>query len=266
MLGARDPLLRELLGAADVDHADLAAGDQRPRLLGVDLLRQLPAVLVLVRAHLEPPPSAFREPTYTLIGGLGSTSQIGSARQWPLDPLVPEAAARPSRSASPRARPERRRRGDDGRRGSAAGGGRGRSENVESMWAAVLDWYRSGVHPALQVCVRRNGAVILDRAIGHAPRQRARRRRRRRRRSRPRPRRRSASTRPRRRSRRSSSTSSTSVACSTLDDPVAKYIPGYERNGKEGDHDRPRPGPPRRRPQPAARASLDLDTSTTATT
>jgi len=40
--------------------------------------------------------------------------------------------------------------------------------NVEAIWRAAVDWYRSGVHPALQVCVRRNGAVILDRAIGHA--------------------------------------------------------------------------------------------------
>jgi CubicO group peptidase (beta-lactamase class C family) len=40
--------------------------------------------------------------------------------------------------------------------------------NVESIWKAATDWYRSGVHPALQVCVRRNGAVILNRAIGHA--------------------------------------------------------------------------------------------------
>ena len=29
-------------------------------------------------------------------------------------------------------------------------------------------WYRSGVHPAIQVCVRRKGEVVLDRAIGHA--------------------------------------------------------------------------------------------------
>lgn len=39
---------------------------------------------------------------------------------------------------------------------------------VQSMWRSVIDWYRSGVHPALQVCVRRNGAVILNRSIGHA--------------------------------------------------------------------------------------------------
>jgi CubicO group peptidase (beta-lactamase class C family) len=39
---------------------------------------------------------------------------------------------------------------------------------VEAVWRAVTSWFRSGVHPAMQVCVRRNGAVILDRAIGHA--------------------------------------------------------------------------------------------------
>ena len=31
-----------------------------------------------------------------------------------------------------------------------------------------MSLYRSGVHPALQLCVRRNGQVVLDRAIGHA--------------------------------------------------------------------------------------------------
>ncbi len=42
------------------------------------------------------------------------------------------------------------------------------AESVESIWRGVKDWYRSGVHPAMQVCVRREGEVILDRAIGHA--------------------------------------------------------------------------------------------------
>src|SRR5687767_12168147 len=28
--------------------------------------------------------------------------------------------------------------------------------------------YRSGVHPAVQVCVRRESEVVLDRALGHA--------------------------------------------------------------------------------------------------
>jgi CubicO group peptidase (beta-lactamase class C family) len=36
------------------------------------------------------------------------------------------------------------------------------------MWRAGRDLYRSGVHPALQLCVRRHGEVVLDRAIGHA--------------------------------------------------------------------------------------------------
>jgi CubicO group peptidase (beta-lactamase class C family) len=40
--------------------------------------------------------------------------------------------------------------------------------SVDRMWGAALDLYRSGVHPALQLCVRRNGAVVLNRAIGHA--------------------------------------------------------------------------------------------------
>jgi CubicO group peptidase (beta-lactamase class C family) len=39
---------------------------------------------------------------------------------------------------------------------------------VERIWRSAVDLYRSGVHPAVQVCVRRQGAVVLDRAIGHA--------------------------------------------------------------------------------------------------
>jgi CubicO group peptidase (beta-lactamase class C family) len=39
---------------------------------------------------------------------------------------------------------------------------------VERIWGAVERLYRSGIHPAIQLCVRRRGAVILDRAIGHA--------------------------------------------------------------------------------------------------
>ena len=42
------------------------------------------------------------------------------------------------------------------------------ARRVEAIWSSVQDWYRSGVHPALQVCVRRHGAVILNRAIGHS--------------------------------------------------------------------------------------------------
>jgi CubicO group peptidase (beta-lactamase class C family) len=39
---------------------------------------------------------------------------------------------------------------------------------VERIWSAAVDLYRAGVHPALQLCLRRNGAVALNRAIGHA--------------------------------------------------------------------------------------------------
>jgi CubicO group peptidase (beta-lactamase class C family) len=39
---------------------------------------------------------------------------------------------------------------------------------VERIWDAAVDLYRSGVHPALTLCLRRHGHVVLDRAIGHA--------------------------------------------------------------------------------------------------
>jgi CubicO group peptidase (beta-lactamase class C family) len=39
---------------------------------------------------------------------------------------------------------------------------------VEKVWDAVTDLYRSGVHPAAQFCLRREGEVLIDRAIGHA--------------------------------------------------------------------------------------------------
>jgi CubicO group peptidase (beta-lactamase class C family) len=49
-----------------------------------------------------------------------------------------------------------------------AGAGGMSAESVERIWKSALDLYRSGVHPAVQVCVRRDGAVVLDRAVGHA--------------------------------------------------------------------------------------------------
>jgi CubicO group peptidase (beta-lactamase class C family) len=39
---------------------------------------------------------------------------------------------------------------------------------VRRMWKGAIDLYRSGVHPAVQVCIRREGVVVLNRAIGHA--------------------------------------------------------------------------------------------------
>jgi CubicO group peptidase (beta-lactamase class C family) len=38
---------------------------------------------------------------------------------------------------------------------------------VERVWQATRHWYSAGMHPAIQVCVRRNGKVVLNRAIGH---------------------------------------------------------------------------------------------------
>jgi len=105
------------------------------------------------------------------------------------------------------------------------------ARRVEAIWNSVLDWYRSGVHPAMQVCVRRHGAVILNRAIGHA---------------------RGNGPNANRNSQRvpvsvdtpfcvySASKAVTAFLVHklaergvfSLDDPVADYIPGYEKHGK----------------------------------
>ena len=39
---------------------------------------------------------------------------------------------------------------------------------VARVWRAVERLYQTGIHPAIQLCVRRRGAVLIDRAIGHA--------------------------------------------------------------------------------------------------
>jgi CubicO group peptidase (beta-lactamase class C family) len=39
---------------------------------------------------------------------------------------------------------------------------------IERIWASARELYRSGVHPAVQLCLRRDGQVVLNRAIGHA--------------------------------------------------------------------------------------------------
>jgi CubicO group peptidase (beta-lactamase class C family) len=39
---------------------------------------------------------------------------------------------------------------------------------VERIWRAVEALYRTGAHPAIQVCIRRHGIPILHRAIGHS--------------------------------------------------------------------------------------------------
>lgn len=39
--------------------------------------------------------------------------------------------------------------------------------SVERIWAAARHWYAAGMHPAIQVCLRHRGRVVLNRAIGH---------------------------------------------------------------------------------------------------
>jgi CubicO group peptidase (beta-lactamase class C family) len=39
--------------------------------------------------------------------------------------------------------------------------------DVEAIWESVIRLYETGLHPAVALCVRRHGQVVLDRAIGH---------------------------------------------------------------------------------------------------
>lgn len=39
---------------------------------------------------------------------------------------------------------------------------------AERIWRRMQLVYRSGAHPAIQVCIRRHGLVVFDRALGHA--------------------------------------------------------------------------------------------------
>ena len=43
-----------------------------------------------------------------------------------------------------------------------------RPREIDRIWESARELYRTGVHPALQLCLRRNGKVVLDRALGHA--------------------------------------------------------------------------------------------------
>jgi CubicO group peptidase (beta-lactamase class C family) len=38
---------------------------------------------------------------------------------------------------------------------------------VDRIWQATRYWYQAGMHPAIQLCLRHNGRVVLNRAIGH---------------------------------------------------------------------------------------------------
>lgn len=42
------------------------------------------------------------------------------------------------------------------------------TDDVEAIWDEVVRFYETGFHPALGLCIRRRGEVILDRTIGHA--------------------------------------------------------------------------------------------------
>jgi CubicO group peptidase (beta-lactamase class C family) len=40
-------------------------------------------------------------------------------------------------------------------------------EDTRQIWRALKDLYRSGAHPALSLCLRRRGRIVLNRSIGH---------------------------------------------------------------------------------------------------
>ncbi len=44
----------------------------------------------------------------------------------------------------------------------------GTHDGAEAVWRRVVGLYRSGIHPGIQLCIHHHGAVVLDRAIGHA--------------------------------------------------------------------------------------------------
>ena len=77
---------------------------------------------------------------------------------------VPRRSAAATGSGAEGPRLDHHRRG----RGGAARPGASKPRASRRSGGRSASWFRSGVHPAIQVCVRRNGAVILDRAIGHA--------------------------------------------------------------------------------------------------
>ncbi|MET0897189.1 MAG: lipase LipE [Mycobacterium sp.] len=39
--------------------------------------------------------------------------------------------------------------------------------SMERIWQTARHWYAAGMHPAIQVCLRHRGRVVLNRAIGH---------------------------------------------------------------------------------------------------
>src|SRR4051812_48098714 len=39
---------------------------------------------------------------------------------------------------------------------------------VSNIWDAALRWYRTGIHPAISICMRVRGQVVLRRSVGYA--------------------------------------------------------------------------------------------------
>ena len=40
-------------------------------------------------------------------------------------------------------------------------------EDIEAIWGSVEKLYKTRLHPAISLCIRRRGQIVLDRAIGH---------------------------------------------------------------------------------------------------
>ncbi|MDX1696419.1 MAG: serine hydrolase domain-containing protein, partial [Ketobacteraceae bacterium] len=43
-----------------------------------------------------------------------------------------------------------------------------RESDKEAVWKSVKNLYRTGMYPAVSICIRRHGEVVLNRSIGHA--------------------------------------------------------------------------------------------------
>jgi CubicO group peptidase (beta-lactamase class C family) len=41
-------------------------------------------------------------------------------------------------------------------------------DGIDAIWKSVVRLYRDGLHPAMQICIRRRGEVVMDRALGYA--------------------------------------------------------------------------------------------------
>ncbi|MBV9309378.1 MAG: beta-lactamase family protein [Solirubrobacterales bacterium] len=41
-------------------------------------------------------------------------------------------------------------------------------QSIDRIWGSARELYKTGVHPALQLCLRRHGKVVINRALGHA--------------------------------------------------------------------------------------------------